>query len=225
MTENKKETEIPRQFDPSIDLDIGNLPKPWTEKQAKFVFALLSDPKRRAGEAARTAGFSEKTADAQASRMLNDVKFSHIQDYINFREQKILDKWAYDHEQHVQSTVRQSRFNIFDFAKPDPSTGQLVIDFREVPYEFGELISSVKSKQMAIKTVEGGEEISLPTIETEVKFWNKDTARDQLNKMMGNYDKDNIRRVIHEGGDKPVEFKTMSMEEAAKAYQESLKDV
>lgn len=200
----KKEPESLYKFDPSIDLDIGNLPKPWTEKQAKFVFAYLADPKRHATNAAIKAGFSERSAKMSASRMMTQANFSHIQDYINLREQKVLSKWAYDHARHIESTVRQAQANIFDFFKPNPETGQLEIDWREVPYELGELISSIKIKQLSIKQVEGGEEISLPVLDTEFKLWDKTAARDQLNKIMKNY------QSIGDSEDNPVFVKFLN---------------
>lgn len=179
MTETK---EIPL-----IDLDISNLPKPWTLKQAKFALALLADPKRHAGKAAREAGFTERSADAQASRMLNDDKFKHIPEYINAREKKVVNKYAYDHEKHVEQLVKQATFNIMDFYKPDPVTGELKIDWREVPYELGSVIDAISTKQLSIKTVEGGEEISLPVLETGVKFTDRTKAQDMLNRIMSSY--------------------------------------
>lgn len=186
MTKKSKDN-CPREFDPSIDLDIGNLPKPWTEKQAKFVFAYLADPKRNATNAAIKAGFSEKAAKSIASRMMTYANFSHIQDYINFREQKTLNKWAYDHEQFIGQIVKQSTFNIFDFYTVDEDTGELKIDWRKVPREMGTLISAVSTKQLSIKTVEGGEEISLPVLDTFVKFTDKEKSQEMLNKIMQNY--------------------------------------
>lgn len=170
-----------------IDLDISNLPKPWTLKQAKFALALLADPKRQANKAAVAAGFSEKTADQQSSRMLCDVKFSHIQEYIKLREQKVVSKYAYDHEKHIEQLVKQATFNIMDFYVPDPVTGELKIDWRKVPYELGTVIDAVNTKQLSIKTVEGGEEISLPVLDTYVKFTDRTKAQDMLNRIMSSY--------------------------------------
>lgn len=209
MTENK-------------EVSLDNLFKPWTRKQLMFAMGIIGG--LQGAEAARKAGFSEKTAASQAHRMLTNVDFIHIQDFIKSKQEAVVKKYAYDHERHIESTVRQAQANILDFFKVDPNTGNLTIDWRDVPYEMGELISSVKIKQLSIKQVEGGEEISLPVLETDFKLWDKTAARDQLNKIMNNYEKDNTRKLIHEGGDKPVEFKAMSMEEAAKAYQQSLKD-
>lgn len=206
-----------------IEISLENLPKPWTRKQFMFAMGIIGGEKQNS--AAIKAGFSEKTADAQASRMLSDVKFIHIQDLINSKMQKVVDKYAYDHEKHVEEITRQAHFNILDFYTVDPNTGELKIDWRKVPYEMGTLIDAIDTKQLSIKTVEGGEEISLPVLSTFVKFSDRAKARDMLNKMMGNYERDNKRTLVLEGGNKPVEFKTMSMEEAAKAYQQSLKDI
>lgn len=206
-----------------IEISLENLPKPWTRKQFMFAMGIIGGLSQT--EAAKKAGYSDKTANEQASRMLANVNFKHIQDFIENRQKKVVDKYAYDHEKHVEEISRQAHFNILDFYKPDPVTGELKIDWRNVPYEMGTLIDAIDTKQLSIKTVEGGEEISLPVLSTFVKFSDRAKARDMLNKMMGNYEKDNKRTLTIEGGNKPVEFKTMSMEEAAKAYQESLKDL
>lgn len=205
------------------EISLENLPKPWTRKQFMFAMGIIGGLTGK--EAAIKAGYSEKTAHVIASRMLSEVKFKHIQYFINSKQQKVADKYAYDHEKHVEEITRQAHFNILDFYTVDENTGELKIDWRKVPYEMGTLIDSIDTKQLSIKTVEGGEEISLPVLSTFVKFSDRAKARDMLNKMMGNYEKDNKRTLTIEGGDKPVEFKTMSMEEAAKAYQQSLKDI
>lgn len=205
------------------EISLENLPKPWTRKQFMFAMGIIGGLSQT--EAAKKAGYSEKTANEQASRMLANVNFKHIQDFIEKHQKKVASKYAYDHEKHVEEITRQAHFNILDFYTVDPETGELKIDWRKVPYEMGTLIDAIDTKQLSIKTVEGGEEISLPVISTFVKFSDRAKARDMLNKMMGNYEKDNKRTLTIEGGDKPVEFKTMSMEEAAKAYQQSLKDI
>jgi hypothetical protein len=205
------------------EISLENLPKPWTRKQYMFAMGIIGGLSQQ--EAAKQAGYSHKTAHVQSTHMLKKLKFKHVQDFINKHQNKVAKKYAYDHEKHVEEISRQAHFNILDFYQPDPETGELKIDWRKVPYEMGTLIDAIDTKQLSIKTVEGGEEISLPVLSTFVKFSDRAKARDMLNKMMGNYEKDNRRTLTIEGGDKPLEFKSMSMEEAAKAYQESLKDI
>jgi phage terminase small subunit len=50
-----------------------------TKRQKRFAEELLTDPQLRQGEAAKRAGYSEKNADAIASRL---VKKSHVQEAI-----------------------------------------------------------------------------------------------------------------------------------------------
>jgi phage terminase small subunit len=167
------------------EVSLENLPKPWTRRQYMFAMGIIGG--KNATEAAQEAGYSKKTAYSQGPRMLKDVEFKHIQDFINSRQKKVVDKYTYDHERHIKSTVRQAQANILDFFKVDDATGNLKIDWRDVPHELGELISSVKIKQLSIKQVEGGEEISLPVLDTEFKLWDKNAARDQLNRIMSSY--------------------------------------
>lgn len=205
------------------EISLENLPKPWTRKQFMFAMGIIGGLSQK--EAAIKAGYSEKTAHVHATKMLKEPNFKHIPEFINLKQNKVASKYAYDHERHVEEISRQAHFNILDFYTVDENTGELKIDWRKVPYEMGTLIDAIDTKQLSIKTVEGGEEISLPVLSTFVKFSDRAKARDMLNKMMGNYERDNKRTLVVEGGDKPVEFKTMSMEEAAKAYQQSLKDI
>lgn len=137
---------------------------------------------------------------AQASRMLTDVKFKHIQDFINLKLNKVVEKYQFDHEQHIKSIVQQASYNIFDFYVPDEKTGELKIDWRKVPYEMGTLIDSIDTKSLSIKTVEGGEEISLPVLETKVKFSDRTKAREMLSKINGMYsEKINLQRLDKNG--------------------------
>jgi hypothetical protein len=224
----KKKTPVHKtpliELDPSIDLDPLKLPKPWTPRQYKFALALLSDPQRNAGAAARAAGFADSSADVHAHRMISEDKYSHVVNYIRHREQVVLSKYGYDHDKHVEGLVKQAGYNIFDFYTVDEKTGDLKIDWRNVPREMGELVDAIETKQLAIKVVQGGEEISLPVLSAFVRFSDRSKAKDMLNKMYGNYERDNTRRHVHEGGNAPVKFTEMTMEEAARAYQESLKD-
>lgn len=57
------------------------------ERQEKFCLEYIKTDSQR--QAAINAGYSEKTADSQASRMLNNVKFKHVQD----RYKELLDKF------------------------------------------------------------------------------------------------------------------------------------
>ena len=205
------------------EISIENLPKPWTRRQYMFAMGIIGGLSQV--EAAKKAGYSPKTCHTHANVMLRKPKFKHVQEFIKSRQEKVAKKYGYDHEKHVEEIARQAHYNILDFYQPDPETGELKIDWRKVPYELGTLIDAIDTKQLSIKTVEGGEEISLPVLSTYVKFSDRSKAREMLNKMMNNYERDNTKTLRFEGGDKPIEFKDMTMEDAARAYQESLKDL
>lgn len=61
--------------------------------------------------AAIKAGYVENSAHVHAHRMLNDDKFKHIQQFINLKQEAVVKKYAYDHERHIESTVRQAQAN------------------------------------------------------------------------------------------------------------------
>lgn len=178
----------------SKEVSLDNLFKPWTRKQFMFAMGIIGGLK--GSVSAEKAGYSKKTANVIASRMLTEVKFKHIQDFINKRQNKTVRKWEYNHEKHIEQLVKQATFNIMDFYEPDPETGELKIDWRKVPYELGTVIDAVNTKQLSIKTVEGGEEISLPVLDTYVKFTDRTKAQDMLNRIMSSY-KDKVDHNVN----------------------------
>lgn len=167
------------------EISLENLPKPWTRKQFMFAMGIIGG--LNATEAAKKAGCSEKTAYSQGSDYLRKPEYKHIQDFIAHKQNKTVRKWEYNHEKHIEQLVKQATFNIMDFYEPDPETGELKIDWRKVPYELGTVIDAVNTKQLSIKTVEGGEEISLPVLDTYVKFTDRTKAQDMLNRIMSSY--------------------------------------
>lgn len=167
------------------EISLENLPKPWTRKQFMFAMGIIGGLTQQ--DAAIKAGYSENSAHVQATHMLKELKFKHIQDFINSRLNKTVRKWEYNREKHIEQLVKQATFNIMDFYVPDPETGELKIDWRKVPYELGTVIDAVNTKQLSIKTVEGGEEISLPVLDTYVKFTDRTKAQDMLNRIMSSY--------------------------------------
>ena len=225
MSRKDRKEIAKREFDPSIDLDPTNLPKPWTIRQYFFALAYLADKERNATKAAIAAGFSKTTAKTTASRMMTSDNFKHVIQYIAHREQKAVNKYAYNHEKHIESVMMQANFNIFDFYSVDETTGELKIDWRKVPREMGVLIDAIETKSLSLKIVEGGQEIALPVMSNFVKFSDRTKAKDMINKMNNLYEKDNTRRLFIEGGEKPLQFEDMTMEQAAKAYQDALKEI
>ena len=143
-------------------------------------------------EAAIKAGYSEKTAHVIASRMLSEVKFKHIQQFINLKMGEVVKKYEFDLDEHIRDQIKVAKTNLLDFV--DPDTGAFYTDLRKVPYELGYLMSSAKTKSLAIKTVEGGEEISLPVLDVEFKLWDKMKAQDNLNRIHSLY-KDKVEHT------------------------------
>lgn len=176
------------------EVSLENLPKPWTRKQFMFAMGIIGGLSQV--EAAIKAGYSEKTAGVQACDFLRKPNFKHIPEFINSKMNKSVRKWEYNHEKHIEQLVKQATFNIMDFYEPDPETGELKIDWRKVPYELGTVIDAVNTKQLSIKTVEGGEEISLPVLDTYVKFTDRTKAQDMLNRIMSSY-KDKVDHNVN----------------------------
>lgn len=183
MTKNKKETEILRQFDPSIDLDIRNLPKPWTEKQYHFALAYLANG-FNATQAAISAGYSEKSAKQHSHNIMTKHDFKHVQDYIAHRQTKVLNKWAFDHDRHIEQLSKMAYFDMKDFAKIDPNTGNFSIDWQKFfDMGYGACVDDIETSTLSIKTVEGGEEILMPVLNSKVKMSKRKDALEMLNKI------------------------------------------
>lgn len=119
--------------------------------------------------------------------MMTNVSYHHVSRYIAHREQKTVNKYAYNYEKLVEEIVKQATYNIFDFYKPDPVTGEMKIDWRTVPRELGTLIDKIETKSLNMKIVDDGQEIALPVMSTYVEFAPHSKGRDMLNRMMKNY--------------------------------------
>lgn len=188
---NKKNSDaIPVALDPSIDLDIDNLPKPWNKKQFMFAMQYLAAPSkvRDGTRAAIEAGYAATGAAVQAHRLLRDANNRHIQDYINHRLQKVVEELKFSHEKHVAAQLALANSNIMDYFSVDPVTGMPFLDLSTMTREQGACISKIKIKAaQPITIISDGHEYKQEVLEAEITLWDKGGAQDRINKIQGLY--------------------------------------
>ncbi|HFI0465563.1 TPA: terminase small subunit [Streptococcus suis] len=78
------------------------------EKQKQFVLAYASSGFKNATEAARQAGYSEKTANVKASELLTKANFFHVQEVIQILKQNFDKRSA---ELSIASAIEIKRFH------------------------------------------------------------------------------------------------------------------
>ncbi|HEM2792114.1 TPA: terminase small subunit [Streptococcus suis] len=78
------------------------------EKQKQFVLAYASSGFKNATEAARQAGYSEKTANVKASELLTKANFFHVQEVIQILKQNFDKRSA---ELSIASAIEIKQFH------------------------------------------------------------------------------------------------------------------
>lgn len=162
-------------------MNINELPKGWTKRQYKFALNYLIDP--NATEAARKAGYSEKTAKSIGNQNLTKL---HISKFIAEESKKAIAPYEAKVENTLRELAKVAYSNMLDYVVINPETGLPVINMRKVTRDQWSAISKLKVrliKPMAI--VENGEEISIDVIEVELALWDKNRALDTLGKYIG----------------------------------------
>ncbi len=189
MTKKKMtKAEALAAYDPEQELDLADLPQPWTKAQAQFVLAMFSDPKRNATKAAIKAGYSEGSAYSIASDFLNKPENTHIQGYIKVRERRIMDKIKQEAEDLMAENAILSSVSLDDFMAYD-DRGQPFFDLANAPKEKMKAIKSIKIKELApaLMATDTGEIIPRQTLEVDITLWDKGQAIDRALKVAGKY--------------------------------------
>lgn len=131
-------------------------------------------------QAAIKAGFSEKTAESQASRLLRDVK---VKDAIAQRAEKTAKKYELTTDLVVKSIVQELTF---DPAKLYQAGGQLK-DITELDEDTRMALASVEFEQMGSQDA--------PVFVRKYKWAARQGAREQAMKHLGMFEKDNEQKA------------------------------
>lgn len=131
-------------------------------------------------QAAIKAGFSEKTAESQASRLLRDVK---VKDAIAQRAEKAAKKYELTTDLVVKSIVQELTF---DPAKLYQAGGQLK-DITELDEDTRMALASVEFEQLGSQDA--------PVFVRKYKWAARQGAREQAMKHLGMFEKDNEQKA------------------------------
>ena len=83
------------------------LPKRLTEKQKKFAELIVYNEGRKTGrDCALEAGYAEKSAMVEASRLQNPRRFPLVAMYIGELRQEIQKKYAVDYQRHISELAK-----------------------------------------------------------------------------------------------------------------------
>lgn len=144
-------------------------------RHKKFIEAYISNG-GNATEAAKTAGYSAKTAYSQGGRLLKDVE---IQQAIKERSEFVAKKYELNTELIVKSIVQELTF---DPAKLYQAGGQLK-DITELDEDTRMALASVEFEQMGSSDA--------PVFVRKYKWAQRQGAREQAMKHLGMFEKDN----------------------------------
>lgn len=109
-------------------IDKANYPKPWTEKQVKFVRHYLADKSRNATAAAIEAGYSPHSAKNQAYRLMTHDDFQHVQTEIQEKTEQILHRLDIKAEDILREYASIAFGNLGNFLNHDDK-GNVYVDF------------------------------------------------------------------------------------------------
>ena len=153
-----------------------------TEKQKRFCDEYLVD--LNGTQAAIRAGYSKKTANEQAARMLANVSF---QQYLNEKRNKLADKLEISQERVLKE---YARIAFFDIRKVYSPTNTL-IPINDMDDDAAACLAGVEVDEIH----EGfGENRQLIGHTVKVKLANKIAALDSLGKHLGLFERDNDQK-------------------------------
>lgn len=173
-----------------------------TPKQEKFCQEYMID--LNATQAAIRAGYSEKTAEEQGSRLLRNVK---VQNYISMLKNKASEKIEVTQQQVLQELKNWAYSDITETISLTPE------EIKELPKEIRRLITKYKYVKRDHKNSKG--DVIYTDHVVELHFVSKDKAIDMINRHIGFYEKDNTQK-------KPI-LQDMSEEEKQQRIKELLK--
>lgn len=145
-----------------------------TEKQKRFCEEYLIDI--NGTQAAIRAGYSENTANEQASRLLTNVNISNYIEELRKAQQKRTEITA---DQVIKELAKVGFSNIQDYI----TDSNLISDLSKTDKGKAAAVASVKK---SVTRFDGGEKEVV-----EFKLWNKVDALEKLGRHLGIFEKDN----------------------------------
>jgi phage terminase small subunit len=167
-----------------------------TEKQKRFCDEYLID--LNGTQAAIRAGFSKKTADVQAVRLLGNVK---VQEYLKIRQQKVADKFEIKQERVLRELASIAFSDIRKYYSEDGGL-KAIKDLDDesaaalAGMEVDELWGTELDEDGGFRKVQQG-------VTKKIKRWDKVKAVEVINKMLG-FNAPEKRE--HEFGDNFLDF-------------------
>lgn len=150
---------------------------PLSPRQEQFIAEYLVD--LNATQAAIRAGYSEKTAREQASRLLSNVNISQR---IAEKRQELADNAGLSVERVLQEAMRLA---FFDIRKLTDSEGN------PIPVHQLDADTAAAIQGLELATERGPDKESGPTIVRKYKIADKNSAIERLFKHLGLFEKDN----------------------------------
>ena len=155
-------------------------PAPLNPKQELFVREYLADKDLNAKQAAIRAGYSPKTAEVQASRLLRQAK---VRAYIEELQSPRFEKLDITIDRVTSELALQGFGKITDFYEPE--TGRM-FEPHEMPPEVAARVSSIKvRREKTHATTDGVTEVSVKEQLVELKCWDKLSALQMLCRHLG----------------------------------------
>lgn len=180
-------------------MDAGRL----SHQQERFVTEYLVDLNGK--QAAIRAGYSEKTADVQASRLLASVK---VREAVDKAIANRAEKTGITAERVIEELSKIGFSNMMDYMRPDPD-GDLYLDFSNLTRDQAAAIQEVTVEDFKAGRGEDARDVR----RVKFKLADKRAALVDIGKHLGLF----RERVEHTGKDGgPIQTETMTTSELAR---------
>lgn len=149
-----------------------------TERELIFCESYLSDSKRNAAEAARTAGYSLRNAREQAARLLSKANISK---YLDSKTKPLLEAMGVTHERLIRERVALAFTNLTDLVDDDwrlksPS---------EIDPKFYPALNQVEIEEKVLKKMDGDDAGILVSRKIKYKLNEKEKSLSMLEEASG----------------------------------------
>lgn len=171
---NKKQTKVTRAD------KAGTSSQAAADRKKLFAEAYIANG-GNASEAAKSAGYSAKTARQQGARLLSDV---YIRSILDERQNALANKYELTAEAIIKSIAQELHFDPADIFNADGSVKSVV-----------EMDKDTRMALVSIETIQMGDPES-PAIVRKIKWAGKDRAREQAMKHLGMFEKDNGQKTV-----------------------------
>jgi len=150
------------------------------QRRTLFVEAYIANG-GNATQAAKSAGFSEKTANEQGCRLLTNVNVSSM---IARRQQELADKYALTTDSVIRELGRIVHLDPRKFFKADGSL-KAIVDMDD------DCVAALASVEVDELRADG----AVMGITQKIKFWDKNAAIEKAMKHLGLFEKDNKQKL------------------------------